>query len=143
MLSKRQVVSCGIVIVRLEDEPQYLMLRSYNAFDPGPKGKMEQGESNLEAAKRECFEETGISPAELDFKWGQEFVETEPYGKLHKINRWFVAEVKRKELELPINPELGHAEHNEYRWLNYEEASKLLNARLQRVLSWAKEKVDG
>jgi bis(5'-nucleosidyl)-tetraphosphatase len=117
------------------------MLQSYGRFECGPKGKSECGETNLQTALRECEEETGIMPDELEFKWGTDYIETEPYLKGKKVARFFVAEVQRKTLKLPINPNLGYPEHSAYEWLDYNKAHSKLNVRLQRVLEWAKSKV--
>ena len=45
-------------------------------------------------------------------------------------------------MTLPINPELGHPEHHEYRWVDLDGAPALLNERLQRVLSWARAHIE-
>jgi bis(5'-nucleosidyl)-tetraphosphatase len=57
------------------------------------------------------------------------------------VARWFIAENKVKDLILPINPAIGKAEHNEYRWLSYEEAGRVVGARIQAVLDWAKQTI--
>jgi bis(5'-nucleosidyl)-tetraphosphatase len=36
-----------------------------------------------------------------------------------------------------VNPELGHPEHTEFRWVSCAEAQELLPARLHPVLRWA------
>jgi bis(5'-nucleosidyl)-tetraphosphatase len=38
---------------------------------------------------------------------------------------------------LPINVELGHPEHDEYRWVSCDEAAVLLAPRLIPILDWA------
>jgi bis(5'-nucleosidyl)-tetraphosphatase len=40
---------------------------------------------------------------------------------------------------LPVSAELGHPEHDEFRWLNYEAARPLLVPRVLAVLDWAKK----
>jgi hypothetical protein len=42
---------------------------------------------------------------------------------------------------LPVNPELGHPEHNEFRWVTYKEARVLLPPRLRPILDWAGQKL--
>jgi bis(5'-nucleosidyl)-tetraphosphatase len=138
------VISCGVVIVRREgSEYKFLMMRSFNYFECGAKGKQEAGETNLQTALREVQEETTIKPYELDFKWGLDFIETEPYSRPSKIARFFLAETTRETIELPISPTLGVAEHNEWRWCEYSEACKLVNPRIRRILDWAQEKING
>lgn len=142
-ISKRiKTVSCGIVVIRKEDSQyKYLLLQSYNYLEP-PKGKKEDGETDLQAALRETEEETGIKSNELQFKWGQSFKDTEVYGH-GKIARFFVAETTHKDIKLPINLEIGKAEHTSYTWATYNQASKLVGARIQGILDWAKSIIDG
>ena len=125
--------SAGIVVVRRDGEHwKLLILRAYRNWD-FPKGLIEPGETPLAAARRETREETGLS--ELEFRWGHGSTETEMYGD-HKIATYFLAETAQAGIELPVNPELGHPEHNEYRWVTMDEARALLPARLQPVLRW-------
>ena len=72
----------------------------------------------------------------LIFHWGHEFIETEPYGK-NKIARYYMAESKEAKVILPVSPELGHPEHDEFRWLDYDSARPLLVPRVQAILDWA------
>lgn len=133
-------ICCGIVVVY---DGKFLLLRSYNYYEP-PKGHLMPNETNLQAALRETKEEAGIKLEDLTFKWGHDYYETNPpYGRENKVVRFFVAESKTDRVILKVNPELGKTEHDGYRWLSYEEASKKVGARIQGVLDWAKEKIDG
>lgn len=130
----------GVVIVRQEAGVWlYLLLRAYDYWD-FPKGKPEAGEEPLATAKREVEEESGVT--KLDFRWGEVFTETEPY-KAGKVARYYLAETKEKDVVLGINPELGRAEHHEFRWMTYEEARALLVPRLQKVIDWAELVIKG
>jgi len=111
----------------------YLLLRCYDYWD-FPKGMVEAGESPISAACREVREETSIT--ELEFSWGQTFIETEPYGR-GKVARYYLASTPGQKIELPVNPQLGRPEHDEFRWLNYHGARALLVPRLVHVLDWA------
>ena len=92
------------------------------------------------AAIRETREETGI--ADLAFPWGEDYLETEPYAG-GKVVRFYVAEVRARTVSLPINPELGRAEHHEYRWVSFAQGMALLVPRLQRILTWADGVISG
>lgn len=128
--------SAGIVVVRRESGAwKVLLLRAWRNWD-FPKGLIEPGESPLAAARRETREETGLD--ELDFRWGHGSIDTEMYGD-HKIATYYLAETGQTEIELAVNPELGHPEHDEFRWAGLDEAAQLLPARLQPVLRWARE----
>lgn len=113
--------------------PHYLLLRAFNHWD-FPKGEVEAGEAPLAAARREVREETGLSA--LTFRWGEVQRETPPYGR-GKVARYYLAESAGGEVMLPVNPELGHPEHHEFRWLPYRAARGLLGERLRPVLDWA------
>ncbi len=131
---KYRTLSAGVVVVRKEgDHYLFLLLRAYRYWD-FPKGIVEKGEDPLDAAKREVEEETTIT--DLDFKWGLDHMDTGPYNR-GKIARYYVAETKKKNIELPVNPEIGKPEHDEYRWVTYEEALKLVGDRVKPVVKWA------
>jgi len=135
---KQQTLSAGVVVVRRVDgDWRVLLLRVYNYWDC-PKGEVEPGEDPLATAKREVLEETGIG--DLQFHWGEEFIETEPYSK-NKVARYYLAETASTAAKLPVNPELGAPEHHEFRWLDFAAAARLTVPRLQRVLEWAASRV--
>jgi bis(5'-nucleosidyl)-tetraphosphatase len=131
------VLSAGVVIVRKEQELcRFLLLRAYNYWD-FPKGEIEPGENPLDTARREVTEETGIT--ELMFPWGEIFHETRPYrsGNQQKVARYYLATTNQQDVVLGINPELGRAEHDEYRWVDFRQAQLLLGERLRPILHWA------
>ena len=130
--------SAGVVILRVSPQGhRYLMLRCFNYWD-FPKGEVEAGEDEFATACREVEEETGL--AELKFHWGQVFVETPAYAH-GKIARYYLAECHQGEPYLPVSPELARPEHDEFRWLAYEEAAALVNPRIRAVLDWAERLV--
>jgi len=132
--------SAGIVVVRRQNgEWRLLILRAYRNWD-FPKGLIEPGEKPLAAALRETEEETGLT--DLDFHWGTESIDTEMYGD-HKVASFYLAQTGQEEIVLPVNPELGHPEHDEFRWVTYKEAQSLLPPRLQPILDWAGQKLSG
>lgn len=136
-MSKAQ--SAGVVIVRFEDgSPKVLLMRAYSYWD-FPKGGVEKDENKLMAAIREVREESGI--VELNFKWGKSYYETEPYGKNRKVVSYFLAETPQSQIIMGINPESGKPEHEEYRWLNFEEAKALAGERINKVLDWAQDRI--
>lgn len=131
---EKKTLSAGVVVVRHEaDRVWYLLLRAYNHWD-FPKGIVEPGETPLQGAIREVEEETSLN--DLTFTWGNGYQETPPYGR-GKVARYYVAETGRNEVTLPVNPALGHPEHDEYRWATFQEAHMLLSPRVIPVLEWA------
>ena len=120
----------GIIIFRnIPDGRRYLILRASrdeSTIAPGkkvkefwdfPKGRLEPGESGIEAARREAFEEAGIK----DYELIPEFKETIKYftrreGKfIPKFVALFLAESKIDRVKLSW-------EHDKYEWLPYNEA---------------------
>jgi 8-oxo-dGTP pyrophosphatase MutT (NUDIX family) len=131
-------LSAGVVVAReTDDGARLLLLRAYKNWD-FPKGQVEPGEDALAAALRETREEAGID--DLEFAWGRDYVETEPYAR-GKIARYYVARTRRERISLPVSPALGRPEHHEYRWVDLTEAFELTGARLRPVIAWAASKI--
>jgi 8-oxo-dGTP pyrophosphatase MutT (NUDIX family) len=132
-------LSAGVVVLRETEQGwRFLLLRAFNHWD-FPKGMVEPGEEPLAAAVREVHEETLID--DLDFAWGDGYVETGPYSR-GKVARYFVARTGTCEISLPVNPDLGRAEHSEYRWVDYGEAMRLVSPRVRPVLRWATQRAN-
>jgi bis(5'-nucleosidyl)-tetraphosphatase len=132
----QKTLSSGVVVLRKEhDHYLYLLLRAYNHWD-FPKGVVEPGEEPLHAAKREVEEETTIK--QLDFSWQHPFIETGPYGP-NKVARYYIAQTTQDKVDLPVSPTLGKPEHDEFRWVTYEEAKRLVSSRVRTVLEWAND----
>jgi 8-oxo-dGTP pyrophosphatase MutT (NUDIX family) len=124
----------AVVFRRTDGGPRLLLLRAYKNWD-FPKGLIEPGETELDAAKRETREETGLT--ELDFPFDDAHKDTFPYAG-GKIARYFLAETGESKIELPVSAELGRPEHHEWRWVSFDEAENLLPPRLGVILEWAR-----
>jgi 8-oxo-dGTP pyrophosphatase MutT (NUDIX family) len=111
------------------------MLRAYRNWD-FPKGAVEAGEQPLQAAIREVQEETLIH--DLQFNWGEVYRETPPYSH-KKIARYYIAQTITEAVTLPVSPELGRPEHNEWRWVTFDQGITLSSPRLDPILRWAGE----
>jgi 8-oxo-dGTP pyrophosphatase MutT (NUDIX family) len=129
-------LSCGIVLARRADEEWLtLLLRAYHHWD-FPKGLQEDGEEPLDAAKREVREETSIE--ELDFHWGDRFMETGPYSK-GKTARYYLASTEQAAVVMGLSPETGEPEHHEWRWVSFDDAYDLTTPRVRGVVQWARQ----
>ncbi len=139
-MKKPTRVSAGVVVLRrLHDRWHCLVLRAYRNWD-FPKGLVEPGEDPQGAALREVEEETTLTG--LVFRWGPAWRETEPYAG-GKVARFYVAEAAQGTVALPVNPHLGRPEHHEFRWVDFETASRLLPPRLEPVLRFAQALAEG
>jgi 8-oxo-dGTP pyrophosphatase MutT (NUDIX family) len=131
-------LSAGVVVARETLEGwRFLLLRAFNHWD-FPKGMVEAGEQPLDAAIREVREESLIS--DLEFRWGEEHTETGPYSR-GKVARYYVASTRTIDVTLTVIEELGRPEHNEYRWVDYQAALKLVSPRVAPVLQWAAARI--
>jgi 8-oxo-dGTP pyrophosphatase MutT (NUDIX family) len=129
-------LSAGVVVVRIvKGSGLFLMLRAYRNWD-FPKGVVEPAEQPLDAAIREVREETLIQ--DLQFTWGEVYRETAPYSH-NKVARYYLAQTSTEAVTLPVSPELGRPEHNEWRWVTFEEGLALCSPRLDPILRWAAE----
>ena len=132
--------SYGIIPVSIgtNGDHMFLILRAYKNWD-FPKGGPDDDEEPIKTAIREFTEETGIP--NIDLKWGADFKETEIYSK-GKVAAYFLGSVAQQEIILPINPELGKPEHDEYRWATKSEAAQILPSRLLPILEWADQQIN-
>src|SRR3989454_8932977 len=103
----------AVVFRRTERGPRLLVLRAYKNWD-FPKGTIEPGESELDAAKRETLEETGL--AGLAFPFGDEHQDTLAYAG-GKVARYFLAETDKSVIELPVAAYLGRPVHHVWGWV--------------------------
>jgi 8-oxo-dGTP pyrophosphatase MutT (NUDIX family) len=134
-MTPRKLAAGAVVFRRTERGVRLLLLRAYRNWD-FPKGMVEAGESELDAAKRECAEETGL--VDLDFPFGDAHKDTLAYAG-GKVARYFLAETEQAAITLPVSPELGRPEHHEWRWVSFDEAEELLPPRLAIVLEWVRQ----
>lgn len=141
-ISKITNVAAGIVPVKVIDgQYKFLLLRAYQNWD-FPKGKLEANESAIDAALRETEEETTLTEEDLNFRWGRVSKKSDIYKRGKKFAIYFIAESNKIKIELPISPELGKSEHDEYKWVTYDDGKQLVNERIRKILDWANKIVN-
>lgn len=130
--------SAGVIVVDWkEPEPLILCVRAYSNWD-FPKGIVEKGESLMQAATRELMEETEIA-AGVDVKLSGISAPSITYGSgsKKKTATYFLADrASNKQPFLPVNPELGKPENDEYRWVSVPDLEPLMPVRLLPVIAF-------
>lgn len=128
-------LSCGAVIFRRRQTPEFLLLRHPGGHWDFPKGHVEKDETDLQAAQREIMEETGIAPSKLSIREG--FLEENKYSfrrgrqVVTKTVKFFLAESATGDVRLSD-------EHTGYAWLPYREAREQITyENAKRVLDAA------
>ena len=130
--------SAGVIVVDWkEPEPLVLCVRAYRNWD-FPKGIVEKGESLVQAASRELMEETELSVGP-DVRLSGVSAPSVTYGSgsKKKTATYFLADrVSEKQPFLPVNPELGKPENDEYRWVPVSSLESLMPVRLIPVITF-------
>lgn len=127
--------SAGVVLVLKKNvKPDFLLLHYGRNHWGFPKGNIENGETEKEAAKREVYEETGINHITFfpDFKELIRYVYRRAGAPIIKEVVYFLAETLQSQVVL------SH-EHQGYRWLSFNRALKRLTFKNDKaVLEQAK-----
>ena len=131
------IQSAGIIVIdRSKKEPSILCVRAYSNWD-FPKGQLDPGETHIEAAIRELEEETTLTLSDISLIGLTTPSVTYGSGKRKKTATYFLADRTSNTVPfLPVNPELGKPENDEYRWVSASEIEKLLPNRLRPVVSY-------
>lgn len=116
----KQIFSAGVIVYRYTPEGlKYLLIRHPGGHWDLPKGKLEQGETELQAGLRELNEETGINQVKLDETFYEKVVykygDYRGGGVIHKHVAFFLGATEQK------NVVLSH-EHEAFAWLPFHEA---------------------
>lgn len=120
--------SCGAIVFRIiGGEKRFLLIKNKRSSNWGfPKGHIEDGETDEDTARREVLEETGIRIKLIDgFKSKSEYT---IQGRIEKAVLIYIATTT--DTQTIIQPE----EIEDYIWLNYENAHKMLNYENDRAI---------
>lgn len=111
----------------------YLLLLYRRGYWDLPKGKLEAGETNLQAAKRELKEETGLEAhIHEGFEQSLSYMFKDSTGSLvQKSVTFFVGHAEKHEVTIS-------EEHLSYKWLPYRDAYRTLTyPNAQEILAMA------
>jgi bis(5'-nucleosidyl)-tetraphosphatase len=89
----RQVKSCGVIMFRKEPALEFLLMKHSHRFDL-PKGHLEPGETEIECALREMWEETGVPMDQVtldpDFRYEETYYPIEPRFGSERVEKKLV-----------------------------------------------------
>ena len=127
----------GIIVIRdFSGVNKILVLKQFDTKDNShnqgyydfPKGVKEKGESFIDCAIRECFEESNIKLSDENFFYG---LKSLTLSKLHL----FIA-FTEKDAKITPNPVSGVMEHEMFEWLEPESLRGKLIPYLEPALDW-------
>ena len=130
-------VGAGIIIMsHYQGMPKILGLigdekhrRKHGALYDLPKGSLDPGETNWDAAIRETYEETGIPITKANIVAG-------PVNDSW-LTMWVATVPWVTQVHIEINPITGQLEHDGFEWLSREEARKGCYPYLRSFVEWA------
>lgn len=114
-----QETSAGAVIFYedMHDSRMFLVLHYPAGHWDFPKGALERGETEVQAAKREIFEETGLKIDEFypDFRRKIDYQYRRQDGLSHKSVIFFLARSDTQKVRISF-------EHSGFDWLSFDQA---------------------
>src|ERR1700722_14936550 len=134
----KKQTSAGIVVFHEHDNKvEYLLLQYAAGHWDFAKGKLEEEETKLQAARRELQEETGLTDIEIvpGFEESLSYIFKDFRGKpIEKTVTFFVGHIDEKK-DITLS-----REHQGYIWLGYEEGvTRLTYSNAREVLIRAHE----
>jgi len=130
-------MGAGIMIISFKDGMPYVLSligdskhrKKHGAIYDFPKGQVDGGETQWQAAVRETFEETGISISKSDIVAG-------PVNDSY-LSMWLAEVPWGTRVHISVNPVSGILEHDGYDWLPQKEAEQKCYPYLKSFVTWA------
>lgn len=119
-MAEPDVKACGVLVFRNQPSESFLLMKHRDRLDL-PKGHVDPGESELQCALRELWEETGIpeSAVAIDpgFRFTVEYdVDGRRYGLPQRVHKMVVIFLGQLVREAPISC----TEHAGYVWVPWQ-----------------------
>jgi bis(5'-nucleosidyl)-tetraphosphatase len=129
------VKACGVLVFRDDPVESFLLMRHRKRLDL-PKGHIEPGESEIECALRELWEETGIraKDVELDpnFRWTTEYdVDGRRYGLGERVHKTVVIFLGK----LRGTVEIACSEHVGFEWIAWQPPHSIQSQTIDPLLA--------
>ncbi|MBW2992483.1 NUDIX domain-containing protein, partial [Candidatus Woesearchaeota archaeon] len=119
-------VSVGAIVYKKNKKIEYLLLhklahKQYKELWGFPRGNVDKGEKQIDTAKREIKEETGLTKLRFDEKFKEkiQFFYRKEGETIFKEVVYYLAELTEGEVKISD-------EHSGYRWCSFETAMKTL-----------------
>ncbi len=99
-MDKNELVEAAGFLICTKQSPQQFLLMQHKSRWDLPKGRLDDGETLIEAALRETEEETGIPRCEIevdrDFEFALEYiVESKKWGRRKKRSTYFLGYINK------------------------------------------------
>lgn len=137
MVTIKEFSAGAVVFRKVKGELKYLILCSHQNIWGFPKGHIEKGESEEQAALREVFEETGLKGKLVEgFCERTSYIFTLNKRTINKNVVFFLFEAETNSVKL------SDVEHKNHKWFSYENTKKLLtHDDSKKILEKANKKI--
>ena len=136
------MAASGFVIVDIDRCPEtarilnvkYLLLETEDGKYDIPKGQVDKGETFLEAAYRELYEEASIKKDDINLTWGL------VHNEISKNLKIYIAEIKKnriKNVKIGVNPISLQKEHKNFCWKNVHLAEDNILFYMKGLFYWS------
>jgi DNA polymerase len=126
-----QKVAGFVIFRRTEKGIKFLLLYKGGTYWNFPKGHFESGETGLEAALRETYEETGLKKSDLkiipEFRAYEKFSFPSGNQMIYKNLILYLAETNKEEIKI------APREHFGFGWFLYRDAVKTIGKKYSGV----------
>jgi len=126
-----QKVAGFVVFRRTEEGIKFLLLYKGGTYWNFPKGHFESGETGLETALRETYEETGLKKSDLkiipEFRAYEKFSFPSGNQMIYKNLILYLAETNKEEIKI------APREHFGFGWFLYRDAVKTIGKKYSGV----------